>query len=345
MDVSLFYQIPAWPEQDPQQRYEDTLRQVEVGDKLGFPAAWFAELHFEPNYGVMPSPFLLVAAAAQRTQQIELGTAVSVLPLHEPLRLAEEVAMLDHLTGGRLRLGIGRGGIKQHYHGYNVPLTERKSRFDEALAVLKRAWQPEPLCFEGEHFRYDSMNVVPKPRQQPHPPLLMAANSDESVETAITHKIPLMMAIMTASPDQMERRSARYREALPNAPLSDLGMLTPIHVAESNDLARADSEHSFLSYFQEIGRFLCEGISGDPGERSHLPRVAARYEGMTYETTASDIAAVGDPEQVAKRLREISEQFHCGHIIGWFNFGGRIAHDRVLASMRLFAEEVRPLLG
>ena len=344
MDVALFYQLPAWPEQRPDQRYEDTIRQVALGDTLGFPTAWFAELHFEPNYGVMPSPFLIAAAAAQRTRRIGIGTAVTLLPLHDPLRVAEEAAMLDQLSGGRLQFGIGRGGFQQHYDGYGIPITDRQSRFDEALDVLRRAWRPEPLSFHGAHFHYRNANVVPKPLQQPHPPLWMAANSNESVETAIAQQLPVMMAIMTAAPLQLDERSARYRAARPGAPDTDIAMLVPIHVAETNALARSDAEHSYLSYFREVGRIVREGIRAGIGDGSNLPPLAQRFDEMSYDTAAGSLAAIGDPDRVAQRLRAIYDQFHCGHIMGWFNFGGRIPHDRVLASMRLFADQVRPQL-
>ena len=343
MDVALFYQLPAWPEQQVQQRYEDTLRQVELGDALGFPVAWFAELHFEPNYGVVPSPFLLAAAAAQRTRNIGIGTAVTLLPLHDPLRVAGEAAMLDQLSGGRLQLGIGRGGFQQHYAGFGISLSDRDSRFNEALEVLRRSWRSERMSFQGEHFQYQEVNVVPKPLQRPHPPLWMAANSDESIETAIRHELRVMMAITNTAPQQLVARSERYRAARPGAPDTDLALLTPIHVAESNDLAHADAEHSYLSYFREVGRIVREGLKAGLGEDGRLPPLAKRFDEMTYQT-ASELAAVGDPDRVAQRLRAICDQYHCGHIIGWFNFGGRIAHDRVLASMHLFAEEVRPQL-
>ena len=234
MEIGLFFQLPAWPEQRPGDRYEDTLRQIELGDRLGFATAWLAELHFEASRGVMPSPFLVAAAAAQRTQRIGLGTAVVLLPLHDPLRLAEETAMLDHLSRGRLRLGIGRGHGRRQYAGFGVDVGERGSRFAEALEVMQRAWGPEPLTFRGRHFHYDGVTAVPKPLQQPHPPLLMAANSDDSVETAIDLEIPVMMATVTATPEQLEARSRRYRSALPDAPERDVALLVPIHVAETD---------------------------------------------------------------------------------------------------------------
>ena len=340
MEIGLFFQLPAWPDQRPGDRYEDTLRQIELGDTLGFSVAWLAELHFESSRGVMPSPFLVAAAAAQRTQRIGLGTAVVLLPLHDPLRLAEETAMLDHLSGGRLRLGIGRGHGRQHYDGFGIDVSERGSRFAEALDVMRRAWAPEPLRFRGRHFHYDGVTVVPKPLQQPHPPLLMAANSDESVETAIALDIPVMMATVTATPEQIEARSRRYRSARPDAPERDIALLAPIHVAETEALARRDAEASHLSYYHEVARLVRAG----PPDGSPLAPRSDRFASMTFENAVATDTVVGTPEMVLRRLTDLHARYRCGHIMGWFSFGGRIPHDRVLASMRLFAEEVLPRL-
>ena len=344
MDVAIFYQLPTWPEQRTAQRYNDTLDQIVLADELGFPVVWLAELHFEPRYGVMPSPFLMAAAVAQRTSTIRIGTAVTLLPLHDPLRVAEEAAMLDNLSGGRLEFGIGRGGFQQHYAGYNIPLNERQARFDEAYAVLIRAWNDEPLTFQGDFWSYRDVRVTPKPLQRPHPPLWMAANSDESVTTALSHDLRLMTAIMTAPPEQIAARARRYLAGRPGAVDGDHGMLVPIYVAEDDAQARADVEASYLSYFAIVGQIVRDGLQAGLSGSSNLPPLAQRFEAMTYEDAARDIAAVGSPATVAARLHQIYDHYHSGHIMGWFNFGGRIPHEKVLNSMRLFAQEVRPAL-
>lgn len=344
METGLFFQLPAWPEQQPATRYEETLRQIELAETLGFDAAWLAELHFAANYGVMPSPFLIAAAAAQRTSRIAIGTAVSLLPLHDPIRLAEETAMLDQLSRGRLRLGVGRGSIPQHFAGFGLDVQERSSRFSETLAVMRQAWGPDPVRHAGAHFHYDGVSVVPKPLQQPHPPLLMAANSDESVESAIALDVPVMMATLTAAPAQIEARSARYRAARPDAPARDIALLVPVHVAESNALARRDAEASHLSYYREVARVIQAGLSGNPEGSARRAPLGDRFASISFDESAATDSAVGDPDRVLERLTALQERFRFGHLMAWFAFGGRIPHERVLASMRLFAEEVRPRL-
>ncbi|PZC50308.1 MAG: Flavin-dependent oxidoreductase, luciferase family [Chloroflexi bacterium] len=344
MEIGLFFQLPVWPEQRADDRYEETLRQIELADRLGFQVAWLAELHFEANYGVMPSPFLVAAAATQRTQRIGIGTAVSLLPLHDPLRLAEETAMLDQLSRGRLRLGVGRGSIPQHYAGFGRALDERQSRFEESLEIVRRAWGPEPFSFTGAHFSYENVNVVPKPLQQPHPPLLMAANSDESVETAIALDIPVMMSTLTATPDQISARSRRYRSARPNAPAGDIALMAPVHVAESNELAERDAEASHLSYYREVARVIRAGLTGNPDGSTRRVPLAERFGSITFEESITSDSAVGDPDRVVERLTALHDCHGFGHLMAWFAFGGRIPHERVLASMRLFADEVAPRL-
>ena len=196
----------------------------------------------------------------------------------------------------------------------------------------------------GAHFNYENVNVVPKPFQQPHPPLLMAANSDESVETAIALDIPVMMSTLTATPDQISSRSRRYRSARPNAPARDVALMAPVHVAESNALAERDAEASHLSYYREVARVIRAGLAGNPDGSSRRVPLAERFGSITFEESITSDSAVGDPDRVVERLTALHDRHGFGHLMAWFAFGGRIPHERVLASMRLFADEVLPRL-
>src|SRR2546426_2358808 len=143
MQFGLFYQLPCAPEQNERTRYHDTIEQIVSADELGFDIAWLAELHFYQPFSILPSPLILASALAQRTTRIRLGTAVALLPLQHPLRVAEDAATVDILSQGRLEFGVGRGTIALHFQGFHVSRDESRERFEEALAILEQAWTQE----------------------------------------------------------------------------------------------------------------------------------------------------------------------------------------------------------
>jgi alkanesulfonate monooxygenase SsuD/methylene tetrahydromethanopterin reductase-like flavin-dependent oxidoreductase (luciferase family) len=153
MKFGFFFQLPCAPWQSERERYRDTLAQIEYGDRLGFDTAWLAELHFSPAFSVMSAPLIVAAAAAQRTQRIRLGMAVSLLPLSDPVRSAEEAATVDILSDGRLVFGVGRGTNALHYGGFNIPMSESRDRFSEALDIITQAWTAERVTYEGKYYR------------------------------------------------------------------------------------------------------------------------------------------------------------------------------------------------
>src|SRR5262245_8836884 len=194
MKFGLFYQLPCALTQEAMTRYHETIEQIVYAETLGFDTAWLAELHFNASFSIMPAPLLLAAAVAQRTTRIRLGTAVVLLPLHHPLRVAEEAAVVDLLSQGRLELGVGRGMIAIHFQGFQVPLDESRERFEEALTIVKRAWTQETCQFEGRYFHVPETAVVPKPLQKPYPPLRIAANSPETAIFAGEQGYPVFIA-------------------------------------------------------------------------------------------------------------------------------------------------------
>ena len=341
MEFGLFYQLPAAPEQNAAQRYAETLDQIVLGEALGFDTAWLAEMHFIPAYSVLPSPLVLAAAVAARTQRIRVGTAVVLLPLHDPLRCAEDAAMVDVLSKGRLELGIGRGGIPEHFRGFGIRMRQRTDRFHEALQVLTRAWADSPLTFDGEYFHYDTINVVPKPVQRPGPRLRMAANSLESMEYAGREGLAVMV-----SPAQMPRALlrealARYRE-LRGGRVSprDVAVMAPVFVAESAAAAQ-EAMHASVSRFLRVRADAAfSGYLRFGGDPDDVPESLQRMNDATFEDVVRESALFGDAALVRDGIARLCEDLGAGHVLCWFNAGGLVPHAQVCASMRRFAEQV-----
>ena len=187
MHLDLFYElaVPAFAQRTEPQVFMETLEEIALADELGFRTVWLTEHHFMPEYSHSSAPDLFLAAAAQRTSRIRLGHGIVPLPYHHPLHVAERAATLDILSAGRLELGFGRGFSPKEYSTFGIATEESRSRVDESVEILKMAFTATgPISFRGRHFAFENVTVLPRVRQQPHPPLWMAAVSPESFERA-----------------------------------------------------------------------------------------------------------------------------------------------------------------
>ena len=170
--------------------YEEHLTAWEAMDRIGYDGVGFNEHHTSP-YGLMNSPNIMAASAAQRTRRLKLLIYGNLLPLHDPLRLAEELAMLDCLSGGRIVSGFARG-IPREHNVYNVPLRDSRARFEEAWEIIRRAWTEESFSFTGKFWSYEDVAIWPRPVQQPHPPVWVpVTGSKETIEWAGRHDVPI----------------------------------------------------------------------------------------------------------------------------------------------------------
>src|SRR5438067_4934293 len=177
-------QFFSWPERRVaiETVYERALQRIEIMDRTGYDAVWLAEHHFH-SFSVCPSVHVMGTHVAARTQRLRIGTAVSLAALYHPLRLAEEVALLDVLSGGRVNWGAGRGFDRTEFETFGVAPEESVSRFRETVEIVLRAWTQDRLEFSGKHHRYTDVEVLPKPLQKPHPPTWLATTSEPSVRS------------------------------------------------------------------------------------------------------------------------------------------------------------------
>lgn len=347
MKFGLFYQLPCSAEQSQPERYRETIEQIVLADQLGFDVAWMAELHFFRNFSIMPSPLMLAVAIAARTRRIRLGTAVTLLPFHHPLRAAEDAATADLLTGGRIEYGVGRGTIAVHFQGFGISRDESRERFEESLELIVRAWTDERVTYKGHHYQVDGIAVEPRPLQKPHPPLRIAANSPETAEFAGRKGYDVLVASPINPVPGFYEHIRAYRAALKAGArpdyAGDVAALFFVCPQTSRAAARAEAERSLLHYFRTIGEQALIGGRGQyEGSYAYLKQVRDRAAAMTYEMVDETMAVYGSPEQCIARINEIHRHSGIDQLVCWFNAGGLIPHRDVMATMERFAAHVLP---
>jgi alkanesulfonate monooxygenase SsuD/methylene tetrahydromethanopterin reductase-like flavin-dependent oxidoreductase (luciferase family) len=341
MRFGFFDQLPCASGFSERQRYRDILAQIELGDALGFDTAWLGELHFSRAFSILADPLMVLAAAAQRTTRIRLGTAVTLLPLHNPVKIAEEAAIADILSDGRLELGVGRGTAPLHYSGYDIPQEESRARFDEALDFIIAAWTHEPFSFEGKHYRARELTVVPRPLQSPHPPVRIAANSPDTFPMAARRKFPIFATPLINPPEKLKEGLAVYREALRGSP-GDAALAFPVHVAVSRAEARQECEPGLLRFLREAVQRLRPLGEADIKSFEAFRQVLARIERVKYEDLDQEMGVFGDPDYCVERVRALRREYGMDEFICYFNQGGIMDHAMVRHTMTVFAEEVMP---
>jgi alkanesulfonate monooxygenase SsuD/methylene tetrahydromethanopterin reductase-like flavin-dependent oxidoreductase (luciferase family) len=221
-------QFFSWPERrvDLATVYARALERIEIMDRTGYDAVWLAEHHFS-SFSVCPSVHMVGVLAAARTHRLRIGTGVSLASFYHPLRLAEEVALLDLLSGGRVNWGAGRGFARVEFEAFGVPPDESTSRFRETVEIVLKAWTDERLTFTGQHYHFANIEVLPKPAQRPHPPLWMAASSEGAIEWAAGRGFSILMD-PHSSTAEVGRKRRLYAESLTAAGFSEAGRDIPV---------------------------------------------------------------------------------------------------------------------
>ncbi len=345
MKFDIFYQLPCADTQEPSHRYRELIEEAVEAEKLGFDTVWLAEVHFAARFSIMPAPMMLLAAIAERTKRLRLGLAVNLLPLHHPIRLAEEAAMLDVLSNGRLEFGAGRGAFPINYRGYGVPMETSRELFEEELEIVKLAWREKRVHFSGKSFSIDGCEVIPKPLQQPHPPIRLAANSAETFSYAGENGYPIFAGGPVNPIPVLGDRLAIYRSAVERAghglPDDWLAAALMVFAGESRAAVRATIEPSLRNYFSVVSGIV-EPQSLASEHTAEFERVRERLRGLQYEQVDQLMGIFGDPAYCRERITELRERFGFSRLVNWFEIGGLAGHQQTLSSMRLFAEKVIP---
>jgi len=342
-----------WPQDRSAERvFGDEIAQAVEAERLGYDRAWFAEHHFS-RYGIDPALHLVIANVAARTSRIRLGTAVTVLPFIPPIRAAEELATLDILSGGRIDWGVGRGYQRHEFDAFQIDITESRSRFEESLEIIFRAWQDGPFEHHGQHWDFDLVDVLPKPVQQPRIPTYIAAISPESVRWAGTNGHPLLVDQFSPFERLAEGRKIyedAFRAAGHTSALPEAVSLRQVFVGRTRDEARELAVPALLWYYRILAKIGSPARHGEELPESYEAyKIFSMLSGMTEGTEEEfldllldEVAIAGDAKEVTDRLTALYEAGYPS-VICWMNFGG-LKHEDTTASMRRFIDEVAPEL-
>ncbi len=346
MEFGMFHEFQALPGESAAQSFANSLAQVDAAERWGLDAMWLAELHFAPERSVLASPLILAAAIAQRTKRIRIGTAVQVLPLCHPLRLAEEVATVDHLSQGRLIFGVGRSGFAHTYKTYGVDYGESRERFMETLEIVKRAFSEERFSHKGKYFQYDNVRLSPKPLQAPGPEIRIAAASADTYAEVGAMGHAIFVAARIGNLSELAPLVRNYREAWQQAGHPGTGQVflrVPVYVAATDEAAREEPRESIMHLLRTLGDRLAASAS-TAGTREIENRAARgqKMQSIDYEEVLRERMIVGTPARVVDRLKRLRDQLGLDGILAELNPGSLIPHDRVMTALRLLCEEVMP---
>ena len=342
--------------------YAEHLDEMTYCEELGLDGVVFNEHHYS-SYGTMPSPNLIAAALSQRTNRIKIGVLGNILPLrNHPVRVAEEYAMIDCLSNGRLIAGFVRG-IPAEYVWYGVNPEESRGRFQEAYDLIMTAWTNSVWSFEGEFYKLKDCAVWPRPVQQPHPPIWIAARSAESIEWCVKRHLPCAQVYQTTG--QIEDTFNYYRskakedgwEAQPD----NFILCRHIYIDESNKKAQEIAEPAMRYFFSVYNRGFNDAINQTAADQQKLLAKLTSARSFNYfregnrsridfstlgwdELIKSGYMIAGDPDSVARQIQDQMKQIGADHFMGMFHIGN-LAHEKVISSLNLFKKEIMPRLN
>jgi alkanesulfonate monooxygenase SsuD/methylene tetrahydromethanopterin reductase-like flavin-dependent oxidoreductase (luciferase family) len=325
VEFGIFHEFLTAQTGSQAQAFAQSFAQIEAAESWGLDVVWLAEIHMNPTRSLLSAPLTVASAIAAKTHRIKIGTAVQILPLGHPLRLAEETATIDQISGGRLIFGVGRSAFPRAYNAYGISYEESQDRFAESLDIIKTAWTQPVASYRGRYHSFDNFTLVPRPLQHPHPEIRIAASQHETYATIGELGYPLFSAVRASPLTELAYHTAAYRDAWAAAghegePRAYLQV--PVYIAETRAAALEDAR---------------DGIMRFSTYRADLIR-----EPLSYETILREKVVAGTPEMVVRRLTELREAAQLAGISAEINPGSLLNHEQVMNSLRLYCLEVMP---
>ena len=378
MKFGYFCNSTNWNKK-PYSKILDEAREItKFCDQNNWDSIWYTEHHF--NHEGMescPNPLLMSADAAAATKQIRIGQACNVITFHNPIRLAEDIAMLDQMSKGRIEFGIGRGVYGREAINMNIEADLKDQAknfrlFEETLSIIKKAWTEKFFNHKGEFYTYPTPNfiwqhdmsppseehidmktneikkisVVPKPYQKPHPPIWQVVDGERSIQWAASNGLNTIMWIPTVK--ALKKRFEIYRNAKSKAenrevPLGEgISLVRDMFVAETMEEAEKLAGEHIINYMKWVCHWRGLGNHMDPGE--NLPETKNKLDLLSYNFLHKRNLLFGTPEYVVNKIKELQTELNLQNLQVWSNFPG-IDHAACMRSIKLFNDEVIPKIN
>lgn len=342
IDFSLFSVLECPEGRRAADVYREMLALFAYSEELGFRGAWVAEHHFS-EYGTLGGPAVFLSALAARTSHLRVGSAISVLPFHDPIRVAEDYAAVDVISGGRLDFGVGRGYQPQEFKGFGLDMSQARARFLEALDVIDMAWRDGYVDHDGDFFHYRDLSVKPAPVQDPIP-TYVASVSPETFQLVRDSGHHIMGSLLTNARRPLSEKLSTHRATLPPNDRGRIRMpvMTPVYVAENNDAAFREALPEFKWYWDTVGKLL-------PTQDDRLDESYAYFRKLAEKTAGGGEGVaramsrwpIGDVDRVSQYLIELARESTCDEIICFASIGA-MEFRKAARNLERLAGEVMP---
>lgn len=336
LDFGTFLLTQSPSARSSEEVYSRALDTAQAAEDLGFRNVWLAEHHFS-TYGYIARPLQLATYIAAKTTRLRVGSAVVVVPLHHPLIVAEEIATLDVLAGGRFDIGLGRGYQRYEFERLGLDLDTARQRWEESVDIIVKALSGEPFTYDGELFQIPETTIFPQPVQKPHPPIWVTAQSPESVDATVRRGFNLLTGGFGVPFERMAEFRHQFDRATAGAgQVPEVGVQRAVYVTDSEADARAAAEEarwnmrvtlSLRNRYERVedGRAIAVPGPDEPDTEDLLDRYLV----------------IGTPDTVIRQIGRVRDQVGISHFNCSFWFGD-LEHPRILRSMELFSREVMP---
>lgn len=340
MDIGTFLLMQSPAGRPSQEVYARGIEQAQAAEELGYRNVWLGEHHFS-TYGYLSRPCQLATYIAAKTSKLRVGTAVIVVPLHHPLIIAEEIAMLDILSGGRLDVGLGRGYQRYEFERFGLELDSGGQRWDESIDILLKAFEGKPFTYDGKIFKIPETSIFPQPLQKPHPPIWVTAQSPYSLEYAARRGFNVLTGGFGVSFDRLAEFGQVLKKTFAEAKHArqpTVGVQKACYVTKDKADARDAAEHARWNMRVTLSlRNNYERV-----ENGNAVPVPGKTE-PALEELIENYLVIGTPETCIRQIKRINDAVGISYFNCNFCFGD-LDQKRVLRSMELFAKEVAPAL-